>query len=162
MILRELQPEDSDGVLLLHDEFIREFFDEYITSSPRDHGILTTDSIHGIIDKNGGKIWVMELDGEIIGMVGVVFLEDNTAELVRMRVKRKYRGQSLGKKLLNQTESFCRDNGKQRLVLHTAKRLTIARKMYEAHGFKLFNKQEIDGQFKFTVMSYYKDLNDDG
>lgn len=106
------------------------------------------------------KFWVIDSKGEIIGMVGITIVDENTAELIRMRVKGEYRRKGLGKKLLSVVEEYCTTIGTKRIILHTAKRLEIARKMYESQGFNLFNEQGINWPLKFTMLSYYKDLNE--
>ena len=74
-----------------------------------------------------------------------------------MRVKSSYRGQGLGKKLLKTVEDYCRGLGITKIVLSTAERLTIARKMYERGGFELIEKREFFTP-KFTICFYQKKL----
>ncbi len=158
MEVREYQKSDINGIKLLHKEFEKEFFNDFPTMSDGGHweSELTHHDSSMLED---GKFWVMENEGEIIGFVGIQVVGENTAELIRMRVKRKFRRQGLGKQLLSMAEKYCRELKKRRIELHTAKRLVIARRMYEKNGYKLYSEQEIPMPFKFTMMSYYKDLD---
>ncbi|MFX0052977.1 MAG: GNAT family N-acetyltransferase [Candidatus Hodarchaeota archaeon] len=160
MNIREYRKSDSKGVMLLHEEFEKEFFKEYNTNPLKQYQKLEFDDIYHSYTQKDRKFWVIDNKGEIIGLVGVIIVDENTAELIRMRVKKQYRGQGLGKKLVLKTLEYCTSIGKKRLILHTAKRLEIARKMYESNGFNLFSEQEIQWPLKFTMMSYYKDLNE--
>ncbi|MFX0183467.1 MAG: GNAT family N-acetyltransferase [Candidatus Hodarchaeota archaeon] len=160
MEVREYRKSDTKGVLLLHEEFEREFFKEYGTNPLKHHQKSEFESIHHSYIQKDRKFWVIDYEGEIIGMVGIIIVDENTAELIRMRVKGEYRGQGLGKKLLSVVEEYCSTIGKKKIILHTAKRLEIARKMYESNEFNLYNEQEIQWPFKFTMMSYYKDLKE--
>ena len=158
MEVREYQKSDTKGILLLHREFEREFFEEYDTAPVREHQKSEFENTYRSYIQKDRKFWVIDHEGEIIGMVGIIIVDENTAELIRMRVKRQYRGQGLGKKLLSKVEEYCTNINKKRIILHTAKRLVIARKMYERYGFNLYNEQALQGPFNFTMLSYYKDL----
>ncbi|MFW9995954.1 MAG: GNAT family N-acetyltransferase [Candidatus Odinarchaeota archaeon] len=164
MELREYQPSDIKGIIILHDEFMREYFSEFYTDKHRitqdkpGQQVSELEDTHNSYIQEGGKFWVIESKGKIIGLVGIRIVDENTAELINMRVKKDYRGQGLGKKLLAKAEKYCRNTGRQKIILHTAKRLVIARKMYESYGFKLNNEQVVSGNF--TVLSYIKDLDD--
>jgi GNAT superfamily N-acetyltransferase len=159
MNIREYRKSDTNGVLLLHEEFEKEFFTEYDTNPLKEYQKSEFSDIYHSYTQKNRKIWVIDNKGEIIGMVGVIIVDKNTAELIRMRVKKQYRGQGLGKKLLLKTVEYCTSIGKKRLILHTAKRLEIARKMYERNGFILYGEQDIQWPLNFTMMSYYKDLD---
>lgn len=160
MEVREYQKSDTKGILLLHEEFGTEFFEEHSTTTVREHQKSELENIYHSYSQKDRKFWVIDQEGEIIGMVGIIIVDEDTAELIRMRVKRQYRKQGLGKKLLYKVEEYCIKIGKKRIILHTAKRLAIARKMYEKYGFNLYNEQVIQGPVKFTMLSYSKDLNE--
>ncbi|MFX0172478.1 MAG: GNAT family N-acetyltransferase [Candidatus Hodarchaeota archaeon] len=160
MSIREYRKSDTKGVLLLHEEFEKEFFEEYDTNPLKEYQKSEFEDIYHSYTQKNRKIWVIDYKGVIIGMVGLIMVDEDTAELIRMRVKKQYRGQGLGKKLLLKTLEYCTSIGKKRLILHTAKRLGIARKMYESNGFNLYSEQKIQWPLKFTMMSYYRDLNE--
>jgi len=155
MKLRDYRPADEKGVLLLHEEFTREFFEGYHGHTAIEHWNSEMKK-HGRVDSH---YWVIDNGGEITGLVGVIFLDGQTAELVRMRVKKEYRRQGLGKKLLDKVEKHCRQAGKRELILHTEKRLISARRMYESFGFRLIGElQDVVGEYDFTIMNYFKQL----
>jgi GNAT superfamily N-acetyltransferase len=158
MEVREYRKSDTKGIILLHKEFEKEFFEEYGTNPLKQHQKSEFEDIYHSYTQKDRKFWVIDLKGETIGMVGMIIVDENTAELIRMRVKGEYRRKGLGKKLLSKVEEYCTTTGKKRIILHTAKRLEIARKMYERWGFNLYNEQVIHWPLKFTMLSYYKDL----
>ncbi|UCG00625.1 MAG: GNAT family N-acetyltransferase [Candidatus Heimdallarchaeota archaeon] len=159
MEVREYQKSDTEGILLLHEEFETEFLEEHRIITGRGRQKSDLENIYQSYHQKDRKFWVIDQEGEIIGMVGVIIVDESTAELIRMRVKNHYRNQGLGKKLLSKVEEYCINIGMKRIILHTAKRLVIARKMYEKYGFNLYNEQVIQWPVQFTMLSYYKDLN---
>ncbi|MFX0092254.1 MAG: GNAT family N-acetyltransferase [Candidatus Hodarchaeota archaeon] len=158
MKIREYSESDKEGILLLHDEFEKEYFSEFYSNSERDRWEVDLHNVHSSYSKNKGKFWVIDHNNEIIGMVGIVLLEDTIAELKRMRVKSTYRGQGLGKKLLTTAENYCRGLGITEIVLSTAKRLKIARKLYESNDYELYDQKELLLPFRFTILFYRKYL----
>ncbi len=159
MEVREYQKSDINGIKLLHKEFEGEFFNEFPTMSDGEHWEPELKH-HNSSMLEDRKFWVIDNQGEIVGFVGIQVVGESTAELIRMRVKRNFRRQGLGRKLLLTAENYCREINMRRIELYTAKRLEIARRMYEKNGYKLYSEQEIPMPFKFTMMSYYKDLKD--
>lgn len=159
MHLREYRKSDINGIKELHKEFEEEFFSEFSTLLGEDYWDSELKHHDHAVYKDR-KFWVIEKGEEIIGFVGIQVVGERTAELIRMRVKKAFRRQGLGKKLLSTAEKYCKEINKKRIKLHTAKRLVIARRMYEQNGYKLYSEQEIPMPFKFTMMSYYKDLNE--
>jgi putative acetyltransferase len=63
-------------------------------------------------------------------------LEDGTAELKRMFVSPAWRGQGLGRRLVDALESEARALGVRRLVLETGIRQAAALALYRATGFQ--------------------------
>lgn len=82
---------------------------------------------------------VVERDGELVGMLGVVHLEGRTWELRKIYLRPSERGSGLGRKLLDEALAFCRAQDAERIVLQTATRLKEAVRLYERAGFQVQN-----------------------
>ncbi|MFX0067093.1 MAG: GNAT family N-acetyltransferase [Candidatus Hermodarchaeota archaeon] len=158
MEIREYQEKDKKGILELQDEFEKEFFSEFYSNPIRAEWELDLHNIPFYFLKKGGNFWVIEKNNEIIGMTGIILVGGNTAELTRMRIRSSHRRQGLGKKLLITVENYCRSLGISTIVLNTAARLNAARKLYENHGYELYDKKEILLPFRFIILYYRKHL----
>jgi len=84
----------------------------------------------------GGTFCILESqDGPIIGAYGLYPTEDRTCELRKMYLLHEYRGQGLGKRLLEDALAKARRLGFARVVLETASVLKEAIALYERYGF---------------------------
>ena len=84
----------------------------------------------------GGTFRVLENeDGAIIGAYGLYPMGNQTCELRKMYLHRDYRGQGLGKRLLDNALADARRLGFASVVLETASVLKEAIALYESYGF---------------------------
>lgn len=84
----------------------------------------------------GGAFRVLEnRDGSIIGAYGLYPMGNQTCELRKMYLRREYRGQGLGRNLLEDALTKARQLGFKRVVLETASVLREAIALYESYGF---------------------------
>ena len=83
----------------------------------------------------GSDFWVAELDGEIVGCVGVYLHYDGEVELRRLVVDPTVQRQGLASRLMAQAEAFCRAAGYPRLMLWTSSHTTAAIGFYEGRGY---------------------------
>jgi DNA-binding MarR family transcriptional regulator/GNAT superfamily N-acetyltransferase len=88
-------------------------------------------------DPKRERCWIAEIDGD---NVGCVFLAKESATVARIRlllVDPKARGLGLGKRLVDESVSFARDAGYEKITLWTHSVLTAARHIYQDAGFTL-------------------------
>ncbi|MFZ6673579.1 GNAT family N-acetyltransferase [Undibacterium sp. Xuan67W] len=82
-----------------------------------------------------GAFYLVELDDELAGMVGLRYLSAGIAEIKRLYIRPDFRGKHLGKaflcRILNDAKAF----GYQRVVLDTAPFMLSAQHLYKAIGF---------------------------
>jgi DNA-binding MarR family transcriptional regulator/GNAT superfamily N-acetyltransferase len=85
--------------------------------------------------RQSGHIWVAELDGRIAGFIGLVAIDENTAQLRWFLIEPEYRGLGLGRRLLEETMDYCRQRNYKTVFLWTFRGLDAARHLYQAFGF---------------------------
>lgn len=83
-----------------------------------------------------GWFSVLEVNGQIIGSVGLLPLAETVMELRKMYLHRDWRGRGLGRLLLNQALDEARKRGTHRVVLGTARVLGEAVALYKQSGFR--------------------------
>lgn len=87
-------------------------------------------------EPEGGRLWVA-LDGDkIIGSIAVCRTDADTAQLRWVFVDERYRGQGLGRRLLDTAMVFCKETGYRHIFLWTAELLKAARHLYGTYGFR--------------------------
>jgi ribosomal protein S18 acetylase RimI-like enzyme len=74
----------------------------------------------------------------------------NEVEIQLLGVKLKYRGQGLGKQLVEQTIARATTDGRSKIVLWTQETMVAAQRLYESFGFSQISNFEQNGR-KFLV-----------
>lgn len=121
----------GDGPLFkaLNEEWLRKYFvvedlDEAVLGDPQGE----------IIDR-GGSIFFIRLNGEVVGTVALIKVDERTFELSKMAVTASAQGRGLGKRLLEHAIAFAGREGARTLVLYTSGKLHTALHLYHRHGF---------------------------
>jgi putative acetyltransferase len=84
----------------------------------------------------GGTFEILEdLDGNLLGTVGLYPFDDDRIELRKMYFLKKLRGRGFGKKMLQRMIDFAREKGYRQIVLETAGVLKEAIGLYKKFGF---------------------------
>jgi GNAT superfamily N-acetyltransferase len=81
------------------------------------------------------RLWLAERDSRVVGCVAIVEADAKTAQLRWFLVVPQERGVGLGKRLLNESLTFCRDQGYESVILWTVSSLEAAARLYRAAGF---------------------------
>lgn len=85
----------------------------------------------------GGALWAAEVEGSIIGMVGIAPAGlDEVWALCRLYVAADHRGTGLAARLLALAESHAVAKGARRLLLWSDTRFTRAHRFYAEHGWR--------------------------
>lgn len=92
------------------------------------------DDPHGVFLADGGRIFIVEREGETIGCCALIRLDDGF-EVSKMTVTPAARGLGLARQLLQACEAAAREAGAGRLYLETNSALTPAIALYESFGF---------------------------
>jgi N-acetylglutamate synthase-like GNAT family acetyltransferase len=83
------------------------------------------------------RIWIVEKDEKIAGSTAIVETSKETAQLRWLLLHPDLRGHGIGRILVNETISFCKECGYDSVFLWTASELTAAASLYKATGFRL-------------------------
>lgn len=81
--------------------------------------------------------------GKIVGCVGLFPVKMGTCELRKMYLLRAYRGQGLGRRLLDHALQRAAAIGFSRVVLETASVLQDATRLYERYGFRPYTPEHM-------------------
>jgi len=82
------------------------------------------------------RLWIAERGGRIVGCVAIVAAAPQTAQLRWFLVDPSARGLGLGKHLLGEAITFCKQCSYQEVILWTESALTTAARLYQSAGFR--------------------------
>ena len=129
----ELRPGDVDAIVHLHGTiYDREYgldhsFESYVAGPLREFASAPSDR---------ERIWVAERDDRIVGCIAIVSASPKVAQLRWYLVVPEARGAGLGRQLLEEAVTFCRDCGYESVFLCTISVLTAAAHLYRSFGFE--------------------------
>jgi GNAT superfamily N-acetyltransferase len=81
------------------------------------------------------RLWIAERAGRLLGCVAIVETAPQTAQLRWFLVEPSARGAGLGKWLLHEAITFCKERGFAEVILWTVSALTAAGRLYHSAGF---------------------------
>ncbi len=159
MRVRPFFTADQPGVTKLQEEFMEEFFPEFVGDPRQYEWNADIHNIHEAYILKGGQFWVVEENQTIVGVGGFRLASDGVAEIKRVRIKAGYRGRGFGKALVRLIESYCRTHEISKILVDTDERLATAKAMYENMGYRLYRKETVvDGNTEYTNDYFEKDL----
>ena len=116
-------------------------------------------AIATVFDAKGGRFWVAERDGRVVGSVGVAPAADPMgAELHKLYVSPDLRRAGLASRLLETVDTEARQGGARFLELWTDSRFTEAHAFYERHGFARADVRRLDDLSRSTEYRYRRSL----
>lgn len=152
MRIREAEDSDASGLIAL----IEACFAEYpgcVLDVDREEPDLRT--IRTCYQAHGGRFWVAETDGEIVGCIGLTPASKASGiELKKLYVARRVRRQGLGARLTEYVLDEARARGAPFVDLWSDTRFETAHRFYERHGF-LRGPQVRDLQDLSHTREYY-------
>ena len=99
----------------------------------------TTDHLSDVFTENRSAYFVIEIDNEVAGGCGFFptkGLPQNTCELVKLYVSKKYRHNGYGQTLLEKCIEEAKKEGYEKMYLESMPELKNALSMYEKNGFR--------------------------
>ncbi len=125
----DFSEENKQAIKTLNVEWLEKFFHV----EPGDV-ISLSDPVGEIINK-GGLIYYATYDGQIVGTVSLIRVEDGVYELAKMAVTASAQGLGIGTLLMDHCMSIAARNGIKRLVLYSNTSLGSAIHLYRKYGF---------------------------
>jgi len=111
-----------------------EWLEKYFYVEKNDKKVLSNPQKY-IIDK-GGFVFYAKIEDEIVGSAALMKISDEVFELGKMAVTEKFQGLGIGKKLLEYSLNFTKENKIKKVILFTDSKLKSAISLYEKYGFK--------------------------
>jgi ribosomal protein S18 acetylase RimI-like enzyme len=105
--------------------------------------------------KNNGDFLVGLIDDNVIAMGALRRVDEDVAEIKRMRVHPEYQRRGYGQLMLLQLESRAMQLGYKKLVLDTTTKQVGAQRLYEKNGFTEYGMTKVG---PFDVILYRKEL----
>ena len=120
---------------------------------PLDHDF---NNIEEIYLKNGDFL-VGEIDGKVIAMGAFKKINEEVAELKRMRVHPDFQGRGFGQAILEELEKRVRKLGFKRMILDTSKGWFKAQKLYKKNGYIEIGRNNLSA--RYNAIFYEKQLS---
>lgn len=116
------------GVLYAEEYHLDNTFEAYV-AGPLSEFVLTE-------DREGQRIWVVEVAGKVVGCIAIVRNGESVAQLRWFILTPETRGKGLGKHLMEEAVNYCRRAGYNRIILWTFSELETAIALYRRWGFE--------------------------
>ncbi|THD70661.1 MAG: GNAT family N-acetyltransferase [Phenylobacterium sp.] len=129
MEIVEFEPCHAEAFKILNEAWISKYF----AIEAKDREVLGDPQ--GKIVVAGGRIFMAFKDGEAVGCVALIPMEDGGYEVAKMTVLETLRGSGLGRMLMQRCIDAGAEMGARRLYLETNSSLAPALGLYRAMGF---------------------------
>jgi N-acetylglutamate synthase-like GNAT family acetyltransferase len=95
------------------------------------------------------EYWLALKNKDVIGTVGLIFIEPKNAILKSMMVRKDFRGkqEGLSSLLLNKAIACCQENEIERIYLGTMLQFTAAQRFYQKNGFQEIAEENLPENF---------------
>jgi putative acetyltransferase len=135
---RLFQEDDAEAFRELNREWIARYF------KVEEQDLIQLNDPVGNILRPGGQIVMAIVDGERIGCCALVFVKTGVFEVAKMAVSECYRGQGIGRRLLEYTIAQARKLGAHTLELASNTKLANAVHLYESLGFRHLPPERVE------------------
>jgi GNAT superfamily N-acetyltransferase len=160
LLIRDACSEELNEVSLL----IKEAYMEYRRSFPPEHWKFYLENIIDVHSRLGvSELIVAELDRKLVGVV-TLYLDASSSSQEQwpkgwagvrlLAVRPAYRGQGIGRALMEECIYRCRKQNIKAIGLHTAIIMSVARKMYEDMGFIRAPEYDFQPRPGTVIMAY--------
>lgn len=147
LIIRQYTRADQDHIVKLHIDGLNQF-GASIGDPALDKDI---EQIEETYINNKGEFLVGLQDNKVICMGAFKKIDDEIAEIKRIRIDREYQGRGIGGFLLSALEKSARAKGYKRVILDTTSRQVPAQKLFSRNGYK----ETVKRQYKEMELIYY-------
>jgi GNAT superfamily N-acetyltransferase len=88
-------------------------------------------------DSSKENLWILEINQQPKGSIGIVKVDETSAQLRWFLIEPDVRGRGFGNRLVQTAIDFCRDKKYKTIFLWTNSELIAARRIYKKYGFKI-------------------------
>lgn len=152
--IRRYRPSDADRVWAVHERALRASAVAFVDDASIDEDLTRISDCYLDAD---GEFLVGLANDEIVAIGGFQPRGDDIVEIRRIRVHPTHQRRGYGERLLKRLEERARDQGFDRIVLDTNRRLTAARELYESRGYEETHRETHPGNGAEFV-HYQKEL----
>ena len=136
-----------------------EFFPEFANDPRKFEWNADVYAIREHYIQKGGKAWVVEFETNIVGFGCLRLVNSKTAEIKRVRVGQQYRGEGMGKSIIQQIENYCASSNILKILVDTDDRFSAAKSMYSGMGYIVYRTEtELKDGREYTDHYYEKML----
>jgi len=98
---------------------------------------------------NGGEFWVADADGEVVGTIAAMGVDENTVAIRKMFVRADHRGRgtAVAASLMESLVGWAKRSGYRTLLLGTTDRMGAAHRFYEKQGFSPITADSLPASF---------------
>lgn len=122
LIIRTMTKDDIDDVYKVEEDC---FVDPW-----------SKEAIRQELKNNLARYIVAEIDGKVVGYVGVWFVLDE-GHITNIAVHSDYRGNKIGDKLIKELVGLCKENNMSAITLEVRVSNIVAQNLYKKYGFKI-------------------------
>lgn len=103
--------------------------------APNDTGADIENMTEAYFSSEGSHFWVAEVDGRVVGMIGVAREDNHTVEIRRLRVAPEFQDSGIAQQLVETAVAHCQLLGAMKVVLDTRFQTQQALGLFEKFGF---------------------------
>ncbi|MFN6567604.1 GNAT family N-acetyltransferase [Dendronalium sp. ChiSLP03b] len=107
-----------------------------------------------IYNQKSATFFVLLVKEEIIGTVGVKIIESSEAEIVRLYLKRNFRGLGFGYQLLKTAVNWAQKQGKNHIELWSFTQFTQGHSLYKKFGFTQLDTRQMNDVNKTQMYGF--------
>lgn len=139
-MIRSFRSEDAEYIINSH---YRIYAKEYnYDVSFRDFIAKNMDDFVQRSDSSKEHIWILEMDDEPKGSIGIFKVNESVAQLRFFLIDPKLRGTGFGRQLVQKAIDFCKIKHYKTILLWTNSDLKAARHLYGKCGFQLMETRK--------------------
>jgi GNAT superfamily N-acetyltransferase len=135
VVVREIEERDEKAV----EKLIVDTIYEYVPTGPFNRSDYY--SFGKYHREREGEFYVAEINGGVVGCVGVMKIDEGIMELRRMYIKKGLRRKGIGKRLYEKVIEFCKERNYSKVVLFTFPFMKEAVEFYKKEGFVEFKRE---------------------
>ena len=122
--------------------------------APNDTGADIENVYVAYLDEPRNGFWVAELDGRVLGMIGVAG-DGDSAEIRRLRVEPDWQQSPIAARLVETALAHCKRHAYLKVVLDTRYERGAALDLFERFGFQHTRSKNVNGK---ELLEFYIDL----